>query len=222
MLEITNVPINFPQQQAHFFLSGNAGQLEVVSATSKLTAVNKVAVICHPHPSHGGTMHNKVVTTLARALHESGLHVVRFNYRGVQQSTGSYDHTIGEADDLLTVLAWIKKVLPQAELCLAGFSFGAYIATKIAHLRQAKCLITVAPPVNHFDFQACLPIRCPWLVLQGDDDEIVPSEAVYRFIETIVPQPNVIKFAQTSHFFHGKLVLLRQQLQARLIELQLA
>src|SRR3990167_7077236 len=101
---------------------------------------------------------------------------VRFNYRGVGKSTGKYAEGLGETDDVLAVIDWIKKQYPHVSIVLAGFSFGGYVAARAASLYPVSSLATVAPGVSHFDFTKLKPISCPWLVIQGEQDEIVPPE----------------------------------------------
>src|SRR5690348_488965 len=115
----------FPEKEATLILPGPVGDLDVI-ATNHEQANNTtpIAIVCHPHPLHGGTMNNKVVTTLARTFKDLGLRSVRFNFRGVGKSGGIYDHGVGECKDLIAVIDWVKKIFPQAPIWLAGFSFG--------------------------------------------------------------------------------------------------
>ena len=102
-------------------IPGPAGDLEAVLSCPAV-ANEQVTIICHPHPMHGGTLQNKVVHTIAKALHESGMHTVRFNFRGVGASEGQYDDAVGEVDDLLAVVDWVASRIPAAQIRLAGFS----------------------------------------------------------------------------------------------------
>jgi alpha/beta superfamily hydrolase len=172
-----------------------------------------VAVVCHPLPTEGGSMHNKVVTMAARALRELGLDTVRFNFRGVGNSAGSFDNGDGECDDLRAVAAWVRAQRPDAALWLAGFSFGAYVSLRAAHEVQPEGLISIAPPAGRWDFRRIVPVACPWLVIQGEDDEIVEPQAVYDWIDTLKRKPELVRMPDTSHFFHRKLIDLRGALQ---------
>jgi len=177
------------------------------------------AVICHPHPLFGGTMDNKVVTTLARALQECGIPTVRFNFRGVGASGGHYDEGRGETEDAAAVADWAALRWPDTGLVLAGFSFGAYVATRLATARAVKHLITVAPPVQRFDFAAVAKPVCPWLIVQGDADELVDARAVLAWADapgadapgSDVPGASlrVVMMPGVGHFFHGHLAELR-------------
>ena len=197
-----------------FFFPGAVGALEVVLTVPEQVDKRYVAILGHPHSLQGGTMNNKVVTTLVRAFKELHIPSIRFNFRGVGQSAGSYDEGIGESDDMrLLASQWLQE-LPEAQLFFAGFSFGSYVAYRAAASCQQARLITIAPPVHHFDYTAFHPHPTPWVVLQGDDDEVVPLAAVHEFIEKTSPPIPLLRFAETGHFFHGKLI----ELKARLIE----
>lgn len=197
------------------FIPGPAGPLEALA--ENFDHIDQgVLVVCHPHPQHGGTLHNKVVHSLARAGHELGLASLRFNYRGVGQSEGSYDEGRGETDDLLAVLDWLDAHAHPPRLWLAGFSFGAYVAMRASGQRPIDQLITVAPAVNLLRFQGLSPPTCPWLLLQGTADEIVPCEAVRDWMAQLASPPQTLYFEGAGHFFHGRLVELRRRLVAYL------
>jgi len=197
------------QTQNTFMIPGPAGQLEAMVEAPESPRGNVVAIICHPHPLFEGTMTNKVVTTLVRACQALGVVALRFNFRGVGASSGAYDQAIGEQDDLKAVIAWVQKTYPGCRLWLGGFSFGSYVATRVASQMKIDQLITVAPPVNHFDFQSIPTLNCPWVVVQGEADEIVPAEEVFTFLSTRPEAPTLIRMPGVSHFFHGKLIELR-------------
>jgi alpha/beta superfamily hydrolase len=204
----------FPTTETTFLLAGSAGNLEVL-ATPADTENDKstVAIICHPHPLHGGTMTNKVVSTIARACKNLGLRTVRFNFRGVGKSEGSFADGIGETEDLFTVIEWVKKTCPNDTLWLAGFSFGGYIAARAATQIPVAQLITVAPQASRFTAEPFPSITCPWVLVQGEKDEVVSAEEVFAWIETLEFKPDVIRMPDAGHFFHGKLLELREQLE---------
>ena len=131
-------------------------------------------------------------------------------------SEGEYGHTLGETDDLKSIYYWSKQVLPEYEVWLGGFSFGAYIAAKLANQKSIAQLVTVAPAVNHFDFFELTEIRCPWLAIHGDQDEIVPPKAVINFAEHPPTPIKLIVLPGAGHFFHGHLLELRDILQKEL------
>jgi alpha/beta superfamily hydrolase len=203
-------PSGFPDAPATFALPGPAGVLEVATAVSEPDCARAgTAVICHPNPQQGGTMRNKVVTMLERALRESGLATVRFNFRGVGASTGAFDNGDGESGDLVAVAQWVRRVRPGDALWLAGFSFGSYIALRSARSLGADALITVAPPAGRYEFAELAMPTCPWLVVQGEDDEVVDPQGVFDWIETLDPKPTLIRMPETGHFFHRRLMDLR-------------
>jgi alpha/beta superfamily hydrolase len=155
-------------------------------------------------------MHNKVVTMAARALRESGVTTLRFNFRGVGQSEGSFDDGDGELEDLRAVAAWARAHHPDKALWLAGFSFGAWIALRGAQELGATALITIAPPVGRsWAFDDIEIPAIPWLVVQGDQDEVVDASAVYAWVEALPRPPQLVRMPDTSHFFHRKLIDLR-------------
>ncbi len=211
----------FPTTAAALTLPGPTGTLEVAVdppetevAGQPVVALPIVAVLCHPLPTEGGTMHNKVVTMAARSLHELGVTTVRFNFRGTGASEGAFDHGVGELDDLRAIVAWVRAARPDATLWLGGFSFGAYVSLRGAVELQPAVLISIAPPAGRWDFDSIALPTMPWLVIQGEEDEIVDPQAVYDWLATISQAqpdaaPELIRIPETSHFFHRKLMDLR-------------
>ncbi len=190
------------------FIEGPAGALEAIVEETAV-AGSSYAVVCHPHPLYGGTMDNKVVTTVARALHETGLPTLRFNFRGVGASAGAFDHGVGETADADAVAAWGAERWPGRTLVIAGFSFGAYVALRLAQQRVPRHLITVAPALELFDgFGMAVP-RVPWLVVQGDADDVVDPAAVIDWVNGLDPKPRLVVLPGAVHFFHGRLRELR-------------
>jgi len=207
---------SFPLTETTFLLPGPVGDLEVLVTPNENSTRAATAIVCHPHPLYGGTMNNKVVTTLARTFRDLGLHVVRFNFRGIGKSVGQYAEGKGELDDLLAIVAWVKQVRPQDEIWLSGFSFGACIAAKAATQISVAQLVTIAPAVKHLDMRDLPPITAPWLLVQGENDEVVLPEDVYAWVETRDPQPKLIRLPGAGHFFHGQLMDLRRAIEANL------
>jgi alpha/beta superfamily hydrolase len=176
-----------------------------------------LAVVCHPHPQLGGTMHNKVVHTLARSFERFGARSVRFNFRGVGASTGYFGDARGETDDLLAVLAWARTQRPQDELWLAGFSFGAYVALRAAQQYPVARLVTVAPAVHLYDDLAGYQAPAiPWLLVQGAADEVVDPSAVLGWVESLACRPEVVLLDGVGHFFHQCLPELQNVVAAHL------
>lgn len=203
-------PGAFPAEQTGFFLSGPAGRLECIADVPAPDARRAAtAVLCHPHPQHGGTMRNKVVTIMERALRESGLATVRFNTRGTGESEGSFDDGKGELDDLLAVADWVRRTRPDDDVWLGGFSFGAWITLRATQDLPVRMLITIAPPVERYGFAELMPPNCPWLVVQGDEDEVVSPDAVFEWVEKLDKQPELVVMEGSGHFFHRRLMDLR-------------
>ena len=201
-----------PAEDSPLFLPGPAGRIEAAldPPEADVEARPLLAIVCHPLPTEGGTMHNKVVTMAARALRECGATTLRFNFRGVGQSEGRFDDGDGELDDLRAVAAWAREQHPGKALWLAGFSFGAYVSLRLAVELRVAALISIAPPVGRsWDFSAVAVPTMPWLVIQGDADEIVDPQAVYAWIASLPRQPQLLRMPDTSHFFHRKLMDLR-------------
>lgn len=205
--------MSFPEVETAFLLAGPAGDLEVLAtpaAEKKEPPV--IAVICHPHPLFGGTMTNKVGSTIARTLLEMHISVVRFNFRGVGKSQGSFAEGIGELEDLRAVIKWVKEQEPNCILWLAGFSFGGYIAARMATQIPVAQLITVAPQASRFTAEPFPEITAPWILVQGEADEVVPPQEVFDWVNSLEKKPVVIRMPEASHFFHGQLMELRRQL----------
>jgi len=194
-------------------LAGPAGALEALTLCPAQGDSIATAVILHPHPLHGGTMQNKVVHTLARGFAELGVASVRFNFRGVGASAGRFAHGEGETEDALAAIEWVRSRRPGAPIWLAGFSFGAYVALRTAAQSQVSGLITVAPAVHLYDFSTLALPQCPWLLIHGEADEVVPVEAVRDWLSGVVPQPQTLFLPDVGHFFHGRLNDLRSALR---------
>ena len=186
-------------------VAGPAGLIEVaVDLPAGGAATQGLALICHPNPTQGGTMDNKVVQTLARAFLQLGWRAVRFNFRGIGQSQGGWDEGRGEVDDALAVLAAMRA--PGEALILAGFSFGGYVASRAAQSLQepAQRLVLVGPATSRFDTAA---VPADTVVIHGEVDDVVPLTSVLDWARpqslpvTVVPG--------VGHFFHGQLPLLK-------------
>ena len=201
-----------PKRRANaekFFISGPAGKLEAIFERPVDRAVTGAVVICHPHPQHGGTMHNKVVHTLARAFLRLGFEALRFNFRGTENSEGNYDSGRGELDDARSALAWMDARRATGPLWLAGFSFGAAIAVRAAIIEPVDGLVSVAPAVTRFATGLSGQPDCPWLIVQGDEDELVDVEDTIDWVNQLRPGPELLVLNGVEHFFHGKLLVLR-------------
>lgn len=196
-------------------LTVSQGQLEVLkdspllSSPARSTTPIGTAVLCHPHPLHGGTMDNKVVQTMARAFVQAGWEVIRFNFRGVGLSSGVYDNAQGEIDDLLSV---IEHLAPTGPLALGGFSFGAMITAKalerLQTTREVTRVVLVGLAVSRFEVPPIdASLHNCTLLIHGQEDEVVPLADVMDWAQEMVLPVCVVP--KTGHFFHGQLPLLK-------------
>jgi uncharacterized protein len=196
-------------------IEGPAGALEArVEEGSDREA--PYALVCHPHPVFGGTMDNKVVTTVARALNACGMPTIRFNFRGIGASAGRYDDGRGETEDAAAVAAWGARRFGARGVVLAGFSFGAYVALRLAQTLPPARLILIAPPVGRFEFAPLAAPHCPWLIVQGDVDDVVDPKAVREWADSQPQKGRLLMLAGVGHFFHGHLVELRDAIETEI------
>jgi alpha/beta superfamily hydrolase len=195
-------------------LSGPAGTLEAL-IEAPLVAPRYFAVVCHPHPLHGGTFQNKVVFMLARTLLQNGVAAIRFNFRGVGASAGQFDEGQGEVADALAVIDYGRTRWPNAGLVLAGFSFGGMVAAQATATARPNWLITVAPAVRLLVRPLPQP-ACPWLLIQGEADDVVDPREVSAWAASFAPPPTLKLLPGIGHFFHGRLQDLQQAVNAEL------
>lgn len=185
-------------------LQGPAGLLEC--ALDGAADAGGLALLCHPHPLHGGTMQHKVVQTLARAFVQLGWRAARFNYRGVGRSEGGWDEGRGEVDDAMSVLQALRS--PGQPLALAGFSFGGYVASqvaaRVAAQEPAQALVLVGPAVETFPLA---PVPADALVIHGELDDVVSLRGVLDWARPQALPVTVVPGA--GHFFHGQMGLLK-------------
>jgi alpha/beta superfamily hydrolase len=190
-------------------IAGPVGALEALLETPASLAPKALALICHPHPLHGGTMTNKVVYTLARAFVALGVAALRFNFRGVGASQGSHDAGVGEVEDAIAAATWLRDRWPGSALYLGGFSFGAAVAVRAAETIQPDGLVTVALPFERLRADEDPP-DVPWLLLHGSEDELINLDALIDWLNGQPPGPELELIAEADHFFHGKLPELRE------------
>ena len=199
-------------------LDGPAGKLEALLEAPQESGPVACAVVCHPHPLHGGTMQNKVVHTLARSFIEQDFIVLRFNFRGVNESNGVFDEGRGELDDVFAAMDYLSNRFPDLPLWISGFSFGAAIAVYAAAERRPAGLVSIAPAVSRFTKPLLPQPDCPWLILQGDQDELVDVDETIAWVNGLDPGPELQVFEGTEHFFHGKLALLREAVESFIVK----
>ncbi|WP_271410844.1 alpha/beta hydrolase [Pseudomonas sp. Q1-7] len=200
-------------------LDGPCGQLEALHLD--LPEAKGLALICHPNPVQGGTMLNKVVSTLQRTARDAGYSTLRFNYRGVGASAGNHDMGGGEVDDAEAAAQWFRAQRPELPLTLFGFSFGGFVAASLAGRleRQGVAvprLFMVAPAVMRMTAEYPLPEGGALTVIQPDADEVVPPQAVYDWSAGLARPHELLKVAECGHFFHGKLTDLKDLVLPRL------
>lgn len=200
-----------PAVTRKFLIDGPAGKLEI--ALGEPRSIPKgIAIIAHPHPLHGGTMDNKVVHTLFTTLLELGFITVKFNFRGVGQSAGSFAHGTGEIEDVIAVTQTIRcqfnNQLPDIPLLLAGFSFGGAVQLHVAARLNPEFLILVAPSVVNLAAPPVPETTQHALIIQGDKDDIVSADAILAWAAP-ASQP-VVFIPGAGHFFHGKLTILKK------------
>ncbi|MDQ0468858.1 alpha/beta hydrolase [Labrys wisconsinensis] len=189
--------------------TGPAGRIEGRFQPSKQRGA-PIAIVLHPHPQFGGTMNNKIVYDLFYAFAQRGFSALRFNFRGVGRSQGSFDHGAGELSDAAAALDWAQTVTPEAKACwIAGVSFGAWIGMQLLMRRpEVEGFISVAPPANRFDFSFLAPCPSSGLIVHGDSDRVAPLKDVETLVSKlktqrgIVIEQNVIEGA--NHFFDNK------------------
>ena len=200
-------------KRREFHLDGPVGRLQALLESPQDTDLQGCGVVCHPHPVHGGTMLNKVAHTLARSFAGVGFAALRFNFRGAGESEGAFDNGVGEIGDVLAAVEWLRNERPDLPLWIAGFSFGGAMAVHAAVESRPDGLVSIAPAVSRFVGKLETQPECPWLILQGDQDELVDVDETVDWFNTLDPGPELEIFEGTEHFFHGKLVQLRSAVE---------
>ena len=195
-----------------FIYPGKVGDLEITLSVPEQTDNRFIALLGHPHSLQGGAMNNKVVTTLARTFKELNIPSLRFNFRGVGRTEGIYDAGLGESEDMVLLANKLLQEQPNTHLMFAGFSFGSYVAYRAAAECPHELLISIAPPVHHYDFNEFELNSAPWIIAVGEEVELVAVQDVLDFIDQSTADITLLKFANTSHFFHGKLIELKSRL----------
>jgi uncharacterized protein len=189
-----------------FFLAGPAGRLEALLWTTPNPDPPFVAVVCHPHPLFGGTMHNKVVFQTAKALHRRGAQVLRFNFRGAGLSEGAHDRGHGERDDVRTAIDYLPNDFPHAPILVAGFSFGSLVGLRVgSEDSRVSKLIGLGLPVNNSDVTFLTASTKPKLIVQGGDDRYGSREKIEAVFATLAEPKRLVIVEHADHFFTGKL-----------------
>jgi alpha/beta superfamily hydrolase len=189
-----------------FSVRGLAGDIQAIGEFPVDTEPTAIALLCHPHPLHGSMMENKVVHTLARSFLCLSWAAVRFNFRGVGDSEGTYGDGLGATED--AIAKWMRTKWPGSRFFLGGFSFSAAVALLARRTLQSEGLVTVAPPPARAPPVFTQP-SCPWLVVQGNEDEVADPDEIVEWLNSLEPGPELRIFDGAEHFFHGKLIELR-------------
>ena len=201
------------------FIAGPVGRLDALYRPAETTTPPKgpaVAVICHPHPAHGGTMHNKVVYHIARGLMAAGLPTLRFNYRGVGLSEGAYDDGIGEQDDIHAAIDWAEAQHPGEKILVAGFSFGARFGLAVGLQRPSVTrLVGVGLAVRLLEGESLVGGDKPALFIHGDRDEFGPDSDVESLIAGWNAPAELRVFTGCGHFFDGRLAAVQATVESR-------
>lgn len=185
-------------------IAGPSGPLEAL-IDAPADAPRAAVVFAHPLPTHGGTMHTKVVFQGAKALARIGCAVLRFNFRGVGRSAGAWDEGRGEMDDYRAALDFMAARHPGLELWAAGFSFGSYIATTCGADDDRVCtLIGIAPPVNRYEYAAVKRSTKPKFIIHGERDELIPIRAVREFYAQLEEPKELVEIDRANHLFDGQ------------------
>jgi uncharacterized protein len=201
-----------PRKIESLFLDGSAGRLEALLEEPEDGAPKEAALVCHPHPQHGGTMHNKVVYRIARGLRSTGAVVLRFNYRGVNRSEGEYAHGEGELEDARAALGYLRGRFPDLPFTLAGFSFGSRIALRLGcQEAPARRVIAVGFPTaykNNSYLEAC---TVPKIFIQSSRDQYGPLAELEPLVAALPEPRKLIVVEADDHFFAGALEELERE-----------
>jgi uncharacterized protein len=194
-------------ESRNFFLEGPAGRLEAILwKPAEDSRPPLGALVCHPHPLYGGTMHNKVVYQAAKSLDALGLPVLRFNFRGAGTSAGKHDHGDRERDDVRAALDFLAAEFPETPLVLAGFSFGCWVGLQVGcGDNRVTELIGLGTPVNSTDFSFLRECRKPKLFVHGENDNFGDSKRVKALVDSLLGEKRLVMVPGADHFFVGKL-----------------
>jgi uncharacterized protein len=193
-------------ESRNFFLAGPEGRLEAILWSPSEGSPPMAAVVCHPHPLFGGTMHNKVVYQAAKSLDALRLPVLRFNFRGTGMSEGKHDRGVGERDDVRAALDFLATKYPNLPLLVAGFSFGCWVGLRVGcEDARVTSLIGLGAPVNNADFSYLARCEKPKLFVHGGNDQFGDAEKLRSIVAAAPGENNVVIVEDADHFFAGKL-----------------
>lgn len=211
-------------REERLMVPGPVGDLEAMYLNND--SAQGIALLCHPNPTQGGTMLNKVVSTMQRTARDQGLATLRFNYRGTGKSAGAHDMESGEVDDAEAMLDWLRQRHPNKPIYLFGFSFGGFVAASLSgRLQQRGIKVThlciVAPAVTRLQPPHVISSDGLLTVIQPQDDEVIEPEQVYQWAEQLSRSHQLYKVPHSGHFFHGKLVELKEIILQQVFAAQL-
>lgn len=202
-----------PRRIESLFVDGPAGKLEALLEEPEDRDPVSAALVCHPHPLHGGTMHNKVVYRLARGLRRAGNVVLRFNFRGVNLSEGQHDRGVGEVDDARAALTLLRTRYPSLPFCLSGFSFGSRVVLKLAQNQsKARFALAVGFPAHTAGVEELMECPIPRTFLHSRHDAICPPEPLQRFYDALPGEKQLRWIEAQDHFFAGGLPVLEDEI----------
>ena len=200
------------------FVAGPAGRLEALLEEPDDQEPRLAAVLCHPHPLYGGTMHNKVVYRMARGLRRAGVTVLRFNFRGVGASEGEHAHLTGEIEDARAALGWLRERYPELPFALAGFSFGARVITKLGcALESAAFLLAAGFPTEKWPTDYLQSCRTPKIFVQSTNDEFGPRGELENAYARFAEPKRLIWVEAADHFFAGGLERLEEAVRESIL-----
>ncbi len=187
------------------FFEGPAGRIEAILKEPD-GPITRAAIVCHPHPLFGGTMHNKVVFRIARAFQDAGFAVLRFNFRGTGRSQGEHDHGLGEQDDLRAAIEFVEEKYPDADIWLAGFSFGSAVMLNAAACDdRVRAIVAAGVPVSTYGLTEIARCNKPKLFVQGSLDQFGSADDLKRLFASL-DEPKQLKIIEgADHFFEGRL-----------------
>lgn len=203
-------------------IAGPAGQLECLLDEPE-AAPRAVAVLGHPHPLHGGTMHTKALYQAAKAMPRIGVAALRFNFRGVGRSGGVFDAGPGEREDFLAAVSFVSERFPDIPIWAAGMSFGSWIAmTAGAADPRVSLLLGIAPPVDRYDFDALRTCTLPKFIIHGESDELISIKEIRKFYAQLPEPKELVTIEDANHLFEGKTSLVGEAVEDLLADFNTA
>ncbi len=216
----SGAPVGGDTKVERLSIPGPAGRLEALLEWLPEQRPGLTALVCHPHPLHGGTMHNKVVFHAAKAALQVGLPTLRFNFRGAGKSQGAFAEGVGEKEDVRAALDYLQKRFPNAPVCMLGFSFGAWVGLAVgASDPRVSALLGLGLPTSVSDLSFLRGVAKPKLIIQGAQDDFGPRAEVEGLFATLAEPKRLRWIEGADHFFTGKLDMVQAAVRAFLAEI---